>query len=101
MHVLLVSIQVLPESVDAFIAATRANARSSLKETGVLRFDFCQQTDDPARFIIFEVYRDASDHAAHRETAHYLTWRDAVAPMMAGPRQGARYQAIDPDEPVA
>ena len=62
-----------------------------------MRFDVCQQSDDPTRFLLFEIYRADSDHAAHRETAHYLRWRDAVAPMMAAPRQGLQYRQIFPE----
>ena len=81
-----VHVSVKPECVAAFQEATVANARESLKEPGIARFDFMQQTDAPARFVIVEAYRDAEAPARHKETHHYQVWRDAVAPMMAEPR---------------
>ncbi|HEU5077681.1 MAG TPA: putative quinol monooxygenase [Opitutaceae bacterium] len=91
-----VQIHVKAEHIEAFKAATIANASASAREPGVLRFDFVQQTDDPQRFVLVEIYRDAADHAAHRETAHYKTWRDTVADMMASPRTAAKYNRIFP-----
>lgn len=92
-----VHVHVKPECVAAFKQATLANARASLPEPGVARFDVVQQQDDPTRFVLVEVYRDANAHAAHKETAHYPVWRDAVAPMMAEPRQSVKYNAVFPD----
>jgi quinol monooxygenase YgiN len=86
-----VHVQVKPESVAAFVEATLANARASLGEPGVARFDVCQQADDPTRFVLVEVYRDADAPAKHKETDHYATWRDTVAPMMAEPRRSVKY----------
>jgi autoinducer 2-degrading protein len=88
MHVTLVHVRVKPADVDAFIAATRANHLASLGEPGNRRFDVLQAPDDPARFILYEAYASAADAAAHKETAHYLAWRDAVGAMMAEPRRG-------------
>lgn len=96
MLIIHVSIQVKPECIEAFKAATLANAQGSIKEAGVVRFDVCQQADDPAKFMLYEVYRDAAGHAAHRETAHYATWRDTVANMMAAPRVGTKYTNVLP-----
>lgn len=96
MLVLHVTIHVLPEHVDAFRAATLDNAWHSLQEPGVARFDVLQQEDDPTRFVLVEAYRDADAPAAHKETAHYLRWRDTVAPMMAEPRRGVRCAALAP-----
>ena len=81
-----VHILVKPESVEAFKKVTLANARASVKEPGVVRFDVVQQQEDPARFVLVEVYRDAAAAAAHKETPHYPIWRDAAEPMMAEPR---------------
>ncbi len=97
MHLVLVSVHVKPEAVDAFIAATLDNVKNSVQEPGIARFDFIQQADDPTRFMLIEVYRDAEAPARHKETAHYLRWRDAVADMMAEPRSGVRYTPIFPD----
>jgi autoinducer 2-degrading protein len=91
MHVIIVHIHVKPEFVDAFIEATKANAANSLKEVDIKQFDFYRQKDDPNRFTLVEVYTRPEGHALHRETAHYQTWRDAVADMMAEPRQGISY----------
>ena len=92
-----VHVHVKPDAVDAFTAATIENARHSVEEPGVVRFDVVQQEDDPTRFLLIEIYRTAASPARHKETAHYLTWRDAVEPMMAEPRRSVRYVAISPD----
>ena len=98
MLVVHVHVHVKPEHVDAFKQATLANARASLKEPGVVRFDVVQQQDDPTRFVLIEVYRDAAAAAAHKETAHYPVWRDIVAPMMAAPRQSVKFGNVFPDD---
>ena len=98
MLILHVSIHVKPECVDAFIAATKENARNSLLEPGVVRFDIARQEDDPNRFMLYEVYRRAEDHALHRQTAHFATWRDTVNSMMAEPRVGTRYSNVSPTD---
>jgi quinol monooxygenase YgiN len=89
-----VSVHVRPDAVDAFATATSENARNSVKEPGVVRFDVFQQDDDPTRFLLIEIYRTAQDPAKHKETAHYTTWRDTVAPMMAEPRSSVKYRAL-------
>ena len=89
-----VNVHVDDEAVEAFIDASRANAAASLEEPGVARFDVVQAVDDPTRFVLVEAYRSDEAAAAHKETAHYATWRDAVAPMMAEPRSSTRYRAI-------
>jgi quinol monooxygenase YgiN len=86
MPIVHVHVHVKPESVEAFRQATIANARQSVKEPGIARFDVLQQADAPTRFILVEVYRTAEAPAQHKETTHYQTWRDAVADMMAAPR---------------
>ena len=98
MLVVHVHVHVKPECVEAFKAATLVNARASLQEPGVARFDVVQQQDDPTRFVFVEVYRDANAAAAHKETKHYPVWRDAVAPMMAAPRQSVKFENVFPDE---
>jgi autoinducer 2-degrading protein len=92
-----VYVRVKPESVEDFRQATILNARSSVQEPGIARFDVVQQQDDATRFVLIEVYRTTEAPAAHRETAHYAKWRDAVAPMMAEPRQRMQYNAVFPD----
>lgn len=91
-----VHVQVKPESIEAFKAATVANAQASRLEPGIARFDVLQQADDPHRFVLVEAYRTPEAPAAHKETAHYQAWRDAVADMMAEPRQSAKFQNVDP-----
>lgn len=91
-----VHIHVKPESVEAFRAASLANAAASIQEPGIARFDVLQQTDDPARFLLVEVYRTAGAPAAHKETPHYSTWRDAVAAMMAEPRTAVKFSNVFP-----
>jgi quinol monooxygenase YgiN len=93
-----VDVRVKAEAVDRFRAATAENAANSLREPGVVRFDVMQSTDDPTRFVLVEVYRDAQGAAAHKETAHYLKWRDAVADWMAEPRSGRKYVNAFPED---
>ena len=96
MHVTLVHVHVLPDQVDAFVAATRANHQASIQESGNRRFDVLQSPDDPSRFILYEAYLSAADAAAHKETTHYLAWRDAVADLMAEPRRGETMNGLFP-----
>ncbi len=96
MFIVHVSIQVKPESVAAFIEATKDNASNSIKEPGVVRFDFLQDNETPTHFVLYEVYLDPADFERHRETAHFLRWRAAAADMMAEPRVGTRYTNILP-----
>lgn len=91
-----VHVHVLPDHVDAFVAATLANARESVREPGIARFDVVAHADDPTRFILVEAYRDADAPARHKQTEHYLRWRDAVAPMMASQRTAVRLTNLFP-----
>ena len=93
-----VFINVKPESVDAFMAASRSNAQQSIQEPGIARFDVLQQADDPTRFVLVEVYRDADAPVRHKETAHYAQWRDTVADMMAEPRSSVKYANLFPED---
>ena len=93
-----VHVQVKPDCVAAFQAASLANARASVQEPGIARFDVCQQADDSTRFVLVEVYRDAAAPARHKETAHYAAWRDAVAPMMAAPRTSVKFANLFPED---
>ena len=90
-----VQIQVKPDALDAFKAATLANAAATRQEPGVVRFEVGQQTDDPTKFMLYEVYRSPAAHAAHRETPHYAAWRTAVEGLMAVPRVGTRYSVVE------
>lgn len=92
-----VHVQVKPGTEDAFVEATRQNARASLTEPGVLRFDVIRDASDGRKFVLVEVYRDDSAPAAHKQTAHYAAWRDAVEPMMAVPRASTKYAAVEPE----
>lgn len=98
MLIVQVHVSVKPEAVEAFKEATLANARASLIEAGIARFDVIQQADDPTRFVLIEVYRDADAPARHKETTHYARWRDAVAEMMAAPRTSVKYVNVFPGE---
>ncbi|MBM3829444.1 MAG: antibiotic biosynthesis monooxygenase [Verrucomicrobia bacterium] len=98
MLVVHVHVQVKPEWVEVFKAATLANARASLQEPGIARFDVMQQADDPTRFVLVEAYRTAAAPAQHKETVHYATWRDAVAPMMAEPRTSVKFKNVFPED---
>ncbi len=95
MHVTLVHVHVKPEHVDDFIKASLANSAASSKEPGNRRFDVLQSSDDPSRFVLYEAYATAEDAAAHKQTEHYLTWRQTVADWMAEPRQGVQYQGLN------
>jgi quinol monooxygenase YgiN len=92
-----VHVRVVPDGVDAFREATLANARASVQEPGVARFDVIQQEDDPTRWELIEIYRTPDAVTAHKATAHYAAWRDAVAPLMAEPRSSTKYRAIFPE----
>jgi len=98
MLVVHVHVHVKPESVSDFRHATIENARASLNEPGVARFDVLQDQNDPTRFVLVEAYKTSDAPLAHKETAHYLTWRDAVAGMMAEPRQSQKYETLFPEE---
>ena len=84
------------DAVEAFREATTENARRSVEEPGIARFDVIQQQDDPTRFILVEVYRTTEAPTRHKETAHYQNWRDAVAPMMAEPRASVKFSNVFP-----
>ena len=92
-----VHVHVKPESVVDFRQASIENARESVQEPGIARFDVVQQQDDATRFLLIEVYRTSEAVAAHKETAHYAKWRDAVASMMAEPRSSVKFDAVFPD----
>jgi autoinducer 2-degrading protein len=98
MLIVQVHVHVKPESVDAFREASIENARNSVKEPGIARFDVIQNAADPTRFVLVEAYRRADARAEHRATAHYAKWRDAVENMMAEPRSGVEYHNVFPDD---
>lgn len=98
MLVVHVHVHVKPESVEAFLQATLDNARHSVQEPGIARFDVVQQADDPTRFVLVEAYRTVEATAAHKATAHYARWRDAVADMMAAPRISVKYANVHPED---
>jgi autoinducer 2-degrading protein len=98
MQIVLVHVSVKSQFVEAFKQASLENANQSVKEAGVARFDVIQQTEDPTKFILVEVYKTAEAPAAHKETAHYARWRDTVSEMMAEPRQGIKYTNIFPND---
>ena len=98
MLVVHVHVHVKEDQVQAFKEATVANARQSVQEPGIARFDVVRQQDDPTRFVLVEVYRTTDDPAKHKETAHYQTWRDTVAGMMAEPRSSVKYDNVFPGE---
>lgn len=97
MQIVFVYIHVKPDAVERFMEATRDNVLNSQQEPGIARFDLIQQEDDPTRFVLVEVYKTAEAPAQHKETAHYLRWRDAVVDMMAEPRTSTKYAPILPE----
>jgi quinol monooxygenase YgiN len=98
MLVVHIHILVKPESTSAFEAATVINARESLKEPGIARFDLARQMDAPNRYVLVEAYRNAEAPAKHKETRHYQIWRDTVAPMMAEPRVSVKFTSLMPPD---
>ena len=98
MLVVHVHVKVKPEFIDAFREATIANAKESLKEPGVARFDCVQSQEHPGTFVLVEAYRTSDAPAAHKETRHYQAWRDTVAPMMAEARSSVKYSNVYPDD---
>ena len=98
MFIVHVFVHVQGDCIEAFKTASLENARQSVQEPGIARFDVVQQRDDPTRFVLVEVYRTPDDPARHKETAHYQTWRDTVAEMMAEPRRSIKYTNLFPDE---
>ncbi|MFQ5795624.1 MAG: putative quinol monooxygenase [Candidatus Bipolaricaulia bacterium] len=98
MFIVHVFVHVKPDQVEAFEAASLENARNSVQEPGIARFDIIQQQDDPTRFVLVEVYRTSDDPARHKETTHYQKWRDTVVDMMAEPRTSIKYTNVFPDE---
>ena len=94
MHIVSVTIHVKPEHVKPFIEATLANARGTRREPGNVRFDVSQAEDDPARFLLYEVYQTRDDYARHQQTPHYAIWKAKVADWMAQPRQGVKHRAL-------
>lgn len=96
MFVVCVHVHVRSEHRAAFIEASLENAKNTIQEPGNLRFDVLQQSDDPDRFVLYEVYRDEAGMKAHKETAHYARWAEAVAPWMAEPRKGVKHLALFP-----
>jgi autoinducer 2-degrading protein len=98
MHIVLVHVHVKPESLNDFIDIIQDNARNSVQEPGIARFDILQNNDDPTRFILVEAYYTPEDAKKHKETAHYLRWRERAEAMMAEPRVGVPYKNIFPAE---
>ena len=98
MNIVHVHIHVKPELIDEFISITLENARQSVKELGIARFDVFQQSDDPSKFILVEVYRSEGAPAAHKQTAHYLSWRERAEDMMVEPRYGIKFTQLFPDD---
>lgn len=98
MLIVLVHVNVKPEFIEAFKQASLENARQSVNEEGIARFDVIQQTEDPSKFVLVEVYKTEAAPAAHKATQHYAHWRDTVADMMAEPRQGIKYANIFPED---
>ncbi len=96
MQVTIVHVRVKPEHIDDFIEASRQNHEASVKEPGNRRFDVLQSANDPEQFVLYEAYENAAEAAKHKETDHYLKWREAVADWMAQPRQGTAYNGLFP-----
>src|SRR4030065_2200138 len=98
MIVTCVHVHVKPDALEEFIKASAENHLASLKEPGNLRFDFVQQADDPCRFMLYEAYESEEASAAHKNTPHYLRWKESVQDLMAEPRKGAIYNILQPND---
>jgi autoinducer 2-degrading protein len=98
MIVTCVHVHIRPEAIHEFILASTANHLEALKEPGNLRFDFVQQADDPCRFMLYEAYESEESSAAHKNTPHYLKWKESVQDMMAEPRKGVKYNILQPND---
>jgi autoinducer 2-degrading protein len=96
MQVTIVHVSVKPDHIDDFIEASRQNHEASVMEAGNRRFDVLQSAEDPARFVLYEAYESAAEAAKHKETAHYMKWRETVADWMAQPRRGVAYNGLFP-----
>jgi len=78
-HIVLVQVTIRPEMHAEFEAALLHNARESVRrDPGCLRFDVSQDKEQPARWVLYEVYDSPEAHAAHRQSPHFLAY-DAVA----------------------
>lgn len=99
MFVVCVYLHVREDQREAFLEATRENARNTIREPGNLRFDVIEQADDPTRFMLYEVYRDEDGFLAHKQTAHYAAWAETAPAMLAEPRAGVKYTSRFPDTP--
>lgn len=98
MFAVIIKISVIPEFADAFIEATLENARNSILEPGIAQFDLLRDQQDPSQFTLYEIYRSPEAQLQHRETTHYLAWRERVEPMMAGPRTPTKFDLLNPPE---
>jgi (4S)-4-hydroxy-5-phosphonooxypentane-2,3-dione isomerase len=96
MLVVHVYVHVKEASIEPFKAATIENARQSVQEEGIVRFDVVQQEDDPSRFILVEAYLSEDAPAKHKATVHYNVWRETVASMMAEPRTNTKSTNVFP-----
>jgi len=97
MKVTVVYVSVKPDKINKFIEASRLNHEASLQESGNCRFDVIQMKEDPSRFVLYEAYETEEAAAAHKQTQHYLTWRETVADWMASPRKGVAYDSLFPN----
>jgi len=86
------------EMINAFKEANIKNAKSSVQEPGILRFDVMQQEDDQSRFLLVEIYKNEKAISAHKETAHYAEWVKVAEPKLAEPRVKTIYRNLFPDD---
>lgn len=98
MYIVHVFVEVKPACIEAFKQATLENAKASVQEPGIARFDVIQEETNPESFVLVEVYRTKADPARHKETSHYQCWRDTVEEMVAGTRTKKIYTNIFPDD---
>ncbi len=98
MIIVSVYVSVKQQMTEEFIRATKENAKNSINEPGIIRFDFIRQADSPSDFLLLEVYKNEDAISRHKQTAHYNKWKNTVEDMMSVPRKSIKYTNIFPDE---
>lgn len=87
-----------PTGLMILFTLQKKNHDQSVLEPGNLRFDILQSKDDPCYFTLYEAYQSEESAKAHKETSHYLEWKNSVEPWMAEPRKGVPFSIIAPSD---
>ena len=81
--VLVVTIRIKPESVDAFMKRLNENAAAARKEPGCRQFDVLVDPKDRAKVMLYEVYNDEKAFEAHQQTPHFKKYVAEAVPLLA------------------